>query len=186
MNQPVDASPPWLAFAREVIETVVRGAPAERVPAPSCEPRTSAGAFVTLHKFGRLRGCMGTLDPTLTTAEAVRRAAVSAAMHDPRFAPLAAGELANVIVEVSLLSEPWPMRNLDELERGRHGVIVRRGLHQGLFLPQVATDHNLDKETFLSRCCSEKANLPPDAWRDPETEVLLFTTTVFSEAPAKP
>jgi len=73
------------------------------------------------------------------------------------------------------------MRRLDELELGRHGILVRQGGRRGLFLPQVAVEHHLDKETFLSRCCDEKAGLPANAWQDPATEVLLFTTEVFQE-----
>ena len=73
------------------------------------------------------------------------------------------------------------MANIDELECGRHGIIVRQGMLRGLFLPQVATEHHLDKETFLLRCCSEKAGLPANAWRDPKTEVLLFTADIFHE-----
>ncbi len=180
------ATPPtsgrlWLVFARHVIELVARqGNPAHAAP-PSAEPRDHSGVFVTLHRFGRLRGCMGTLDPATPLAEAVRHAAACAASQDPRFQPVAPDELPDVHIEVSILSAPQPMGSLDDLELGRHGVIVRRGPQRGLFLPQVAVEHNMDKETLLSRCCSEKAGLPPDSWRDPQTEVLLFTTDVFEE-----
>ena len=74
------------------------------------------------------------------------------------------------------------MGSLDDLEIGRHGIIVQRGANRGLFLPQVATEHCFDKETFLNRCCTEKAGLPPGAWREPDTEVLLFTAKVLREA----
>ena len=74
-----------------------------------------------------------------------------------------------------------PMRDLQQLELGRHGIIVGRGRNRGLFLPQVATEYGFSREEFLSRCCSEKAGLPADAWRDPRTEVFIFTTDVFAE-----
>ena len=182
MNAAENAGISWPAFARQTIECAMRGGELGQIAAPATEVDICGGVFVTLRKFRRLRGCMGTLDPTRSLTEAVRDAAVSAALHDPRFTPVAAGELSDIVIEVSIMSPPWPMRDLDELERGRHGIIVRRGLQQGLFLPQVATEHGLDKETFLSRCCSEKAGLPAEAWRDADTEVLLFTTRVFAEA----
>jgi len=175
------SEPSWPGFARQVITAAVgRSSPSAVGPSP-LEPRSHSGVFVTLHRVGRLRGCMGTLDDTLPVAEAVRHAAVCAALHDPRFPPVSTGELADLQLEVSILSPPHPMRSLDDLELGRHGIHVRRGPHHGLFLPQVAVEHHMDKETFLSRCCEEKAGLPPDAWRDPDTEVLLFSAAIFHE-----
>ncbi len=172
----------WPGFARQVITAAVRGTDAQAIgPCPG-EPRQHSGAFVTLHRDGRLRGCMGTLDETVPVAEAVRHAAICAALHDPRFAPLSPAELGDLRLEVSILSPPQPMRSLDDLELGRHGIHVRRGPHHGLFLPQVAVEHGMDKETFLCRCCEEKAGLPADAWRDPQTEVLLFSAEVFRES----
>ncbi len=168
----------WLDFAREVIAHAARGADSERTLPPPTAGRPHGGVFVTLHKFGRLRGCMGTLDSEAPLGEAVRHAAYCAATQDPRFQPVAPSELPDLEIEVSILSDPQPMGDLENLQLGQHGVLVRRGLQRGLFLPQVAIEHHLDKETFLSRCCAEKAGIPADAWRDPSTEVLLFTTEV--------
>ncbi len=173
------AAPDWAGYARAVICAVVRGTALPEPPAGPVE--SHAGVFVTLHKHGRLRGCMGTLDASLPLAAAVREAAISAACHDPRFPPVKPGELSALDVEVSVLTTPTAMRSLEDLELGKHGLLVRSGGRRGLFLPQVAVEHGLDKEAFLARCCAEKAGLPPDAWRDPGTEVLLFTTTVFRE-----
>ncbi len=173
----------WPAFARDVIEAVVRGGDPTRPEPPPDASRETSGAFVTLHRRGCLRGCMGTLTPGQSVGEAVRDAAICSAQHDPRFNPVAVGELTDLVIEVSILSPPWRMRTLDELELGRHGLLIRRGRHQGLFLPQVATEHRLDKETFITRCCTEKAGLPPDAWRQPETEVPLFTAQIYNEVP---
>ena len=125
---------------------------------------------------------MGTLDPSLSLADAIRDAARCAATGDPRFAPVATEELGELHIEISVMSVARPMKSLDDLELGRHGIIVRSEARRGLFLPQVATDHGLDRETFLTRCCTEKAGLPADAWRSPATEVLLFETTVLSES----
>ncbi|MFH1747262.1 MAG: AmmeMemoRadiSam system protein A [Planctomycetota bacterium] len=186
MHADAKAGPFWSVYAREVIERAVRGDETRIIPAPEDAPQSHGGVFVTLKKYGQLRGCMGTLDSTRRVAQAVRQAASTAALHDPRFSPVKIDELPDLTIEVSILSEPWPMHDLDELELGRHGIIVRCGMQHGLFLPQVASEHHLDKETFLSRCCSEKAGLPADAWRSPETQVLLFTTQIFSDQTSKP
>ncbi len=181
MNSETDVTSSWPAYARRVIERAVSAADTRSVPPPANATQSHGGAFVTLRKFRHLRGCMGTLNPEESLADAVRQAAVSAALHDPRFPAVTAGELADLRIEVSVLSSPWPMGHLAELELGRHGILIRRQNKRGLFLPQVATEHRLDKETFLSRCCSEKAGLPADAWRDADTEVLLFSADVYAE-----
>ncbi|MEP0845583.1 MAG: AmmeMemoRadiSam system protein A [Phycisphaerae bacterium] len=167
---------------RAVIEAAVARDPLRREAPGLIADRPHGGVFVTLWKAGRLRGCMGTLDASLPLAEALRDAALSAATRDPRFPPVAPDELAELKIEVSVLSAPQAMRSIDDLVIGRHGVLVRRGSRRGLFLPKVATDHHLSREEFLERCCTEKAGLPPDAWRDGQTEVLLFTAEVLSEA----
>ncbi len=178
-----EQSPPiWTNFARSVIESTSLGQSPATVPPPdSGSAQQHGGIFVTIRKLGQLRGCMGILDPRLPIAEAVRDAAQSAAQRDPRFPPVTPDELPHLRIEVSILSEPFPMQSTDDLELGRHGIIIQQGNRRGLFLPQVATDHHLDKASFLARCCSEKAGLPPDAWRDPGTDILLFTTEVSSE-----
>jgi AmmeMemoRadiSam system protein A len=181
MSSPTTPSATWPSFARQVIESAVRGDDVSRMLPPEGGESSSGGVFVTLKKFGRLRGCMGTLDPSQPLVEAVRHAAQTAALNDPRFPPVASSELADLSVEVSILSEPWPMQSIDDLQIGTHGIVVRKGLQRGLFLPQVASEHHLDKHTFLSRCCAEKAGLTPDAWQDPDTEVLLFTAQIFNE-----
>ena len=181
-----DAAPtadPWTAFARRVIESAVHEADPQRLEPPPAGAQPNHGAFVTLRKFNRLRGCMGSLDVDQTLGEAVRTAALSAAMHDPRFGSVSSAELPEIVIEVSILTPLSPMRTIADLEIGRHGILVRKDLQRGLFLPQVATDHHLDKEAFLSRCCSEKAGLPAEAWRDPDVEVLLFTSEVHHERP---
>jgi AmmeMemoRadiSam system protein A len=176
----------WPAYARLIIEQAIRENDPKTIKPPPSGSQPFGGAFVTLRLFGGLRGCMGTLDTDQPLADAVRYAAVNAAVHDPRFAPLTLAELPEVTIEVSVMSPLWPMGNLDELELGQHGIIVRSGARRGLFLPQVVTEHHFDKEAFLTRCCSEKAGLKPDAWRDRTTEVLLFTTDVYSDADDEP
>ncbi|MEW5895021.1 MAG: AmmeMemoRadiSam system protein B [Candidatus Omnitrophota bacterium] len=139
------------------------------------------GAFVTIHKRGKLRGCIGNIIGQQPLFLTVRDMAVSASANDPRFNPVLPDELKDIDIEVSVLSTPYRAKSPDEIQMGVHGVIVRRGWHQGVFLPQVATETGWDRETFLSQLCAHKAGLPPDAWRDPGTELNIFTATVFSE-----
>jgi AmmeMemoRadiSam system protein A len=181
MATPRTSPPSWLVFAREVIVRAANASDPAKADLPPLETRPHGGVFVTLHRSGQLRGCMGMLDPQMPLGEAVRHAAVCAATQDPRFRPVTPDELPDLQIEVSILSDAVPMRDLADLQLGRHGVLIRRHGRRGLFLPQVAGEHHLDKEAFLSRCCAEKAGLPPDAWRDPTTEVLLFTTEVLTE-----
>lgn len=176
-----DETASLLRFARAVIEATVRNGDAVRVAAPTVAAPEHGGVFVTLYKFRRLRGCMGTLDTTLPVAGAVRQAALLAATQDPRFPSVALGELPDLRLELSLLSPPRRMETLEQLEIGRHGIIVEQGGRRGLFLPKVAVDHRFDRETFLARCCKEKAGLAETAWRAPGTRVYLFEAEVVSE-----
>ncbi len=168
----------WAAYARAIVTAVAHGRDPGEVTSVDVEPRPHHGVFVTLHRGAGLRGCMGVLDAELPLREALRQAAVCAASQDPRFPPLRPSELFDLRIEVSVLSTPRRMQSIDELQIGVHGILVVRGGHRGLFLPQVAVEHRLDREAFLSRCCREKAGLPADAWRHADTEVLLFTTEV--------
>lgn len=181
MSETSATEPNWPAFARSVIAARLAGHDPDTVAPPPDAERPHSGVFVTLRKLKRLRGCIGTLDDRLPLTQAVRHAAVSAAFNDPRFPPLQPAELPDVRIEVSILSPPCRMQRLDELELGRHGIIVQRGQRRGLFLPKVATECGFTRETLLERCCTEKAGLPPDAWKDPDTEVYLFTAETFAE-----
>lgn len=177
----LNEAPELLGFARAIVEAVVRGGDPARLPPPATPAERHGGVFVTLRKLGRLRGCMGTLEVNLPLGEAVRRAAADAT-RDPRFPPLSASELAELRFELSVLSAPVRTDAPLSLQLGTHGILIRHGSKRGLFLPQVAAEHRLSAVDFLSRCCSEKAGLPPDAWRDPRCEVLLFTTQVVRES----
>jgi len=137
------------------------------------------GVFVTLHIGKRLRGCIGVLDGRASLGEAVVRCAVGAAREDPRFAPVRPDELDAVRVEVSVLSQPAPIRP-EEIVVGVHGLVVVAEGRKGVLLPQVATEHHLDRDRFLEETC-RKAGLAADAWRAPETRVLGFTSEIFAE-----
>lgn len=170
-----------LDLARRAVEAEVRGLPAPSI-GPDWPALPHAGAFVTLRTNGQLRGCIGTFQPTGTLPETVRTMAVEAC-HDPRFVhwPITPGELPRLRIEISVLSPLERTHDPRGLQVGRHGVYIRRGHRVGCFLPQVATEMGWDAETFLSECCESKAGLPANAWRDPQTEVYLFTSECFCE-----
>jgi MEMO1 family protein len=175
-----------LEIATQTVATLVKTGKTFNVA--ETDPRLTAteGAFVTIHKQGQLRGCIGhivTQEPLYLT---VRDMAVAAASQDPRFQPVKSEELGKIDIEISVLSQPRPAKNVDEIKMGVHGVIVRRGpFHTGVFLPQVATETGWSREEFLSQLCSQKAGLPADAWKDPKTVLEIFTADVFSEKDLK-
>ncbi len=172
-----------LRIAREAITADLTGREPPPIGSLEIEYPNFGGVFVSLHKGRSLRGCIGTFQPDKPLPEMVQTMAIEAA-HDPRFfaRPLTAADLPDLDIEISVLSPLQRTNDPLSLELGVHGIYVRRGFRAGCFLPQVATEYGpWTKEEFLSRCCADKAGLPADAWRDPETEVMLFTAEVFSE-----
>jgi AmmeMemoRadiSam system protein A len=167
-----------LRLARQAIESALGNRPFEIQPAiPGfSEPR---GAFVTLMRHGRLRGCIGQVEPVDPLARVVTQCAVSAAMQDPRFPPVAAEEIPQLEIELSVLSRPYPIR-YEEIQIGRHGLIATQSYRSGLLLPQVAEEQNWPVERFLEETCL-KAGLDPYAWKQPETRIEAFTAEVFGE-----
>ena len=168
-----------VGVARDAVRAGVTG----REPGvpPADEFPDATGAFVTLKKGGELRGCIGTLECRRPLAEEVARVAVSAALEDPRFAPVTQSELDDLDVEVSVLGplEPIDPSDPSAIELGRHGLVVEQGPRRGLLLPQVASEWNMDRETFLAHTCA-KAGLPADAWRQ-GAKVYRFAADVFGD-----
>ena len=229
-----------LALARRAVLELVQHHSFAEVPALAGRLAEPGSAFVTLHCFSKLRGCIGRTDGALSLGETVAQCAISAAAHDPRFAPIAPDDLPGLEIEISVLSEFQPLSpqaivRLDVLEAnlepaspqatgksdspqaigksdsplatvkstsaeailkpasplstqpivpGVHGLLVVRGDHRGLLLPQVAAERRWSAERFLEETC-EKAGLDRNAWRDPRTIVFAFTAEVFSEANAQ-
>ena len=168
-------------IAKKTVEDYVRTGKVYEPVVTDPRLKEIEGAFVTLHKNGALRGCIGNIigrDPLYLT---VRNMAVAAASSDPRFQPVSEKELAKLDFEISVLSKPRRAKSIDEIKLGVHGVIASRGDRGGVFLPQVATETGWTKEQFLSELCSQKAGLPADAWKDPQTKLDIFTADVFSE-----
>ncbi|MEW6364265.1 MAG: AmmeMemoRadiSam system protein A [Acidobacteriota bacterium] len=160
----------------------VAAAPPPARPENTAALRTHRGAFVTLHARGRLRGCIGYIQADRPIEDVVVDAAAAAAFSDFRFAPVANAELAGLSIEISVLTRPVRTGAPEEVQVGRHGIIISRGHSRGLLLPQVATEHSWDRATFLSQGCL-KAGLPPDAWQKGAT-IEVFEAEVFGEANA--
>jgi AmmeMemoRadiSam system protein A len=138
------------------------------------------GAFVTLHRRdGELRGCVGMMRSDRPLLETVARMAVASATEDGRFDPVTEAELAGLRIEISALGPLEPIRP-EDVEVGRHGLLISYGSRRGVLLPQVPVEQGWDRETFLAHTCG-KAGLPEDTWRRPGVELLGFTATVFSE-----
>lgn len=138
------------------------------------------GAFVTLHKAGQLRGCIGYIAPTKPLYFTVRDTATLAALRDPRFSPVEVAELADLRYEISVLSPLRRATAVEQIEVGRHGLLLKNGSHEGLLLPQVPVEQGWDRSTFLEQTCV-KAGLERNAWKSDETDIFLFTAVVFSE-----
>ncbi len=135
------------------------------------------GAFVSLHKQGRLRGCIGHFGEDIPLYEIVAEMARAAAFEDPRFQPLRREELDEVDIEISVLTPMRRIQSLDEFELHRHGIYIRKGRRSGTFLPQVADEVNWTKEEFVGHCSQDKAGLGWDGWRD--AELYVYEAIVF-------
>lgn len=139
----------------------------------------AGGVFVTLHKQGGLRGCIGQIEADESLGVLIPRCAIAACSTDPRFPPVSVAELLELEVELSLLGTPELIAGPADFEIGLHGLLVERGWHRGLLLPQVATERRWDREEFLTQAC-HKAGLRGDAWKEGAT-TWRFEAEVFGE-----
>ena len=168
-----------LQTAREAISArLSMRKPSFSLPTPALS--THCGAFVTLKAAGKLRGCIGHTTASRPLMETVKEVALSSAFEDPRFPPLRAEEWNTVKIEISVLSPFQRITDTGSIQVGVHGILVRRGFHSGLLLPQVATEHGWQRDAFLSHTC-QKAGLPADAWKSPDTQIEIFSALVFHE-----
>jgi AmmeMemoRadiSam system protein B/AmmeMemoRadiSam system protein A len=136
------------------------------------------GAFVTINKKGSLRGCIGHIKGVKPLYKSVEEMAEAAAFQDPRFPPVTKKELKDLEIEISALTPFKQITDVSEIEVGKHGLYIEKGFYSGLLLPQVATEYGWDRDTFLEHTC-RKAGLPPDAWKDKETRIYIFSADIF-------
>jgi AmmeMemoRadiSam system protein B/AmmeMemoRadiSam system protein A len=170
-----------LKLARDTINLYLKNG--ERIPFKTDDPRMKVkqGAFVTLRKQDNLRGCIGHIIPMEPLCDTVIDMAIASSTEDPRFRRVTPDEMKDIDIEISVLSVPRRVKSAEEIEMGKHGVIVTRGMRKGVFLPQVATETGWDRVTFLQHLCADKAGLSKDAWKDPDTILEVFTAQLFEE-----
>ena len=168
-----------LKIARDVVEAHCRGEKTPEISGDSSTLNEQRGAFVTLHKHGKLRGCIGHIRAKKPLVKTVAEMAIAAAFDDPRFPPVTPKELGELEYEISVLTPFQQISNVEEIEVGVHGLYMKSGSRSGLLLPQVATEWGWDRNTFLEHTCT-KAGLPEDAWKDKKTKIYIFSADVFS------
>jgi len=169
-----------LEFARRALMAAVERRDFQETPPVNEILQRPAGAFVTLRRRGRLRGCVGQLGTADPLIQVVAHCARAAALEDPRFEPVHPDELSELDIELSVLSPLFAITS-DQIVIGTHGLLVSRGWQRGVLLPQVAAEFAWSAERFLEETCT-KAGLGRDAWKHPDTQVEAFTAEVFSEA----
>ena len=167
-----------LSIARKTISEYVRNGNIPEFNVKSETLKEKSGAFVTLKKNGKLRGCIGLIIAEEPLFMAIRKMAIKAATQDPRFPPLNPSEVDEIEIEISVLTPFQNVHNTAEIEVGRDGLMIKKGLMSGLLLPQVPVEYGWNRKTFLEHTCN-KAGLPPDAWKD--AELWKFQALVFSE-----
>ena len=165
-------------IALQAIRSKCMKQPMPDIPVSSATLKEPRGAFISLHSRGDLRGCIGMIEGFGPLSQTVKEMAVQAAFADPRFCPLNPDELADLDLEISVLTPLERIKDPSQIEIGKHGLLIRKKSRSGLLLPQVATEHGWDRHQFLEWTC-RKACLPPKAWRDADTEIYVFSADIF-------
>jgi MEMO1 family protein len=165
-------------IARDSIRSHLERTPPSVFTVESATLQEPRGAFVSLHERGMLRGCIGHIRPDQPLHETIGAMACAAAFEDPRFSPLTREEADLVDIEISVLTPFRKITDPNEIEVGTHGIYLVKGFRSGILLPQVATEYGWDRSAFLAHTCT-KAGLPEDAWKDPDTEMYIFSADVF-------
>ena len=170
-----------LKIAKDTITAAVKDEPVSIPKFDDEELNAKQGCFVTIKNHHRLRGCIGQFTSDVPLIQLVSQMAVSSSTSDPRFLndPITPNELDQLDIEISVLSPLELTNDPLSLRLGVDGIYIQKGRQSGCFLPQVATETDWTKEEFLENCCAGKAGMSANAWKDPDTEVFLFTCDVF-------
>lgn len=169
-----------LGIARQaIIAMVTEGHFNEKTPDGDAL-KECCGCFVTITQDGQLRGCIGNFTTDRPLYREVAEMAVAAATKDPRFHPMEKEELGNFNLEISVLTPLQKITDNQEIQVGTHGIYLENGYQRGVLLPQVATEHHWDRETFLQQTC-RKAGLSADAWQAAGTDIYIFRATILQE-----
>jgi AmmeMemoRadiSam system protein B/AmmeMemoRadiSam system protein A len=166
-----------LRIAQSALEMYVTENKVYTSPTDNPKLISKKGAFVTLKKKGRLRGCIGYIEPVLPLNQTIVQAAIYAASRDVRFKPVQSSELKDIKVEISVLTPLRKINNSKDVKVGKHGLVIVKGNRKGLLLPQVPVENRWSRRTFLEQTCY-KAGLPKDAWRS-GAELYVFEAIVF-------
>ncbi|MCX6566604.1 MAG: AmmeMemoRadiSam system protein B [Candidatus Aminicenantes bacterium] len=170
-----------LRIARQAVDSAARS---ETYPALTPEAygptlKERAGAFVTLRVNGGLRGCLGMFEPLMPLYQVVQEMAVASATRDGRFPPVRPGELKDILIEVSVLTPMRKIKDIREIQLGKHGIYIQKGFQHGTFLPQVATETGWTLEEFLGHCAEEKAGIGWNGWK--QADIYIYEAVVFEE-----
>jgi len=172
-----------LDLAYDAVKAAVTGEkmPVAKIENPELELKR--GLFVTLKNGHLLRGCLGRFEADIPLARLVPEMAAASATQDSRFFgnPITPDELPDIGIKISVLSPLKKVSSPDEVKVGEHGIQVTKGWRSGCYLPEVATDNKMSRDEFLTSCCRDKAGLAPDAWKDPDTGIMVFTSEAFGD-----
>lgn len=139
----------------------------------------NCGAFVTIHKKGELRGCIGRFTSNTPLYKTIQQLAISSATEDNRFQSIGTEELEKIHIEISVLSPLKKINSIDEIEMGKHGIYIKKGLSSGTFLPQVAEETGWTKDEFLGYCSKNKAQIGWEGWKN--ADIYIYEAIIFSE-----
>lgn len=169
-----------LDIARRAIVSYVRSGEIHVEPREEKALNVRRGCFVTITRDGQLRGCIGNFQSEWPLFREVAEMAVASATKDPRFYPMREEDLDDFAIEISVLSPLKKIEDPEKIQVGIHGIYLEKGYHRGVLLPQVATEHHWDRNTFLQQTCI-KAGLPGDAWGGEDVEIYVFSAEVFND-----
>jgi AmmeMemoRadiSam system protein B/AmmeMemoRadiSam system protein A len=170
-----------LNIARSTIEHRVKGEAVPEFDVASPILKENRGAFVTIHKQGGLRGCIGYIQAIKPLYMTIQEMAEAAALNDHRFPPVSPEELDALDLEISVLTPLRKISEVNEIETGKHGIVLKKGYHQGVFLPQVATEQGWDRTTFLNEICFKAGIRDKNCWKEKDAEIFIFSAEVFKE-----
>lgn len=165
-------------IARTAIKNKIKGKSIPELKIDSPILKENRGAFVSLHKKGQLRGCIGYIEGRGPLHKTIEEMAEAAAFRDPRFAPVSEREMSELDIEISVLTPLKKITDVNEIEVGKHGIYIKKEWYSGLLLPQVAIEYGWDRKTFLEHTC-RKAGLPSSAWKDKDVEIYIFSADIF-------
>jgi len=169
-----------LKIARLTLESYLKTGKIPKFKAEYPALNEKRGAFVTLKNHGELRGCIGRIVADTSLYEVISNVAVESATQDWRFSNVTCNEMKDIEIEISVLTPFEKVNNIEEIEVGKHGLVIVKGSYSGLLLPQVPLENGWDREAFLKHTC-RKAGLPPDSYKDKEAALYKFSAIVFND-----